>query len=275
MGIPRTNRLDKTSIGELNISVQQRIRQIMINMERLRWMPDEIPEKYFLVNIPEFKLHVFEKGKLVWSMNTIVGKDATVTSIFSDNLRSVVFSPFWNVPQSIIIQELIPKLIRDPGYLDRQNMEIISKGNRISPYAVNWSMYKKGVPFVIRQKPGIKNSLGLILFMFPNQYGIYMHDTPVKSLFEQNTRTFSHGCIRLADAEKLARYVFRNDTTVTDEKMHQWMNAGKEKHKAVTPSIPVFITYFTAWVNYQGKLNFRKDIYGLDKILANEIFANN
>lgn len=272
MGIPATGQLQKLTLTALNVPVQQRIRQIMINLERLRWAPDSIPADYLLVNIPEFTLHVFERGLPVWKMNVVVGKQISSTSIFSGKLSQVVFSPYWNVPQSIIMHELLPYIKRNPGYLNAKNMEVVSNGTVISPYSVKWGKYKKGVPFTIREKPGVNNSLGLIKFLFPNQYDIYMHDTPAKYLFEQNNRAFSHGCIRLADAEKLANYIFRNDTSVSPEKINEWMNSGIEKTLPVKPGIPVFIAYFTSWVSLDGSLNFRNDIYGLDEKLASEIF---
>jgi murein L,D-transpeptidase YcbB/YkuD len=273
MGLPVTKGLDKATLHELNTSIKERIRQIMINMERLRWAPDSIPENYLLVNIPDFKLHVMQEGKGAWSMNIIVGKDATGTSIFSGSLRTVVFRPYWVVPQSIIVKEILPILKRNPGYLLREHMEVLSGKNIINPYAVNWSKYKKSVPFVIRQKPGPDNALGLIMFLFPNSFDIYMHDTPYKGLFGESNRSFSHGCIRLEKAEKLAKYIFRNDKSITDDKMKKWRSEGIETHIPVHPPMPVFIVYFTAWVDNSGRMNFRNDIYGLDDKLANEIFA--
>ncbi len=273
MGIPVNETPDSITLREMNTPISTRIRQIMINLERLRWAPDSLPDDYLMVNIPEFKLHVFEKGKPEWDMKIIVGEEAHMTSIFSNNLKHVVFRPYWKVPQSIIVNEMLPILKRDPGYLIRLNMEVLSNGVVVNPYAVNWRRYTKSVPYVIRQKPGRNNSLGLIMFLFPNPFDIYMHDTPAKSLFEAEKRTFSHGCIRLAEAEKLARYIFRNSEYVTDEKIDRWLTQGNATYISVQPPLPVFITYFTAWVGPEGKLHFRKDVYGLDAKLSNEIFA--
>jgi murein L,D-transpeptidase YcbB/YkuD len=273
MGIKPTGTLDPITRQSMNVSVRERIRQMIINMERMRWVPDSIASDYLLVNIPEFKLHVMEHGGPLWSMNVVVGKEANATTIFSDELTTVVFSPYWNIPQSIIVKEILPILKRNPGYLIRKNMEVISGTKKISPYSVNWKRYSRGVPFTIREKPGKNNSLGLVKFLFPNHYNIYMHDTPAKYLFEQNSRAFSHGCIRLAEPEKLANYIFRNDTTITSDTIKAWMSAGEEKYVRVKPPIPVFIGYFTAWVSHEGKLNFRKDIYGHDQKLAAEVFS--
>jgi murein L,D-transpeptidase YcbB/YkuD len=273
MGLPSNGKLDKATLAELNTPIQERVKKIMINLERLRWLPEESPANYLLVNIPEFRLHVFESKKYQWSMDVVVGKAATETTIFSDNMKYVVFSPYWNVPQSIIRNELLPKLKRNSNYLNSKNMEVVQNGKVINSRTINWHNYSKGVPFVIREKPGKDNSLGLVKFLFPNQFNIYMHDTPAKSLFDKNDRAFSHGCIRLAEPEKLANYVLRNDTTYTPEKTNELMHKGEEKWVTINPTLPVFIVYFSSWVSHDGKLNFRKDIYGADKKLSKEVFG--
>lgn len=241
-------------IRALNRPIQEYTRQILINMERMRWVPAEPAGDYLLVNIPEFRVHIFEKGKLAWSMDVVVGSTAHNTVIFNGDMKYVVFSPYWNVPQSIIKNEILPGMQRDKNYLARHNMEW-NNGN-------------------VRQKPGPRNSLGLVKFLFPNSYSIYLHDTPSKSLFNESKRAFSHGCIRLAEAKKLATYLLRNDSGWTEAKITQAMNSGKEKFVTLKETIPVFIGYFTAWVNSKGELNFREDVYGHDKKLAEHLFAN-
>lgn len=272
MGIAMSGKLNAETITAMNVPIKDRIFQMMVNLERLRWVPEQIPESYLLVNIPEYKLHVFEDNKLNFSMNVVVGKSVTATTIFNENLSTIVFSPYWNVPQSIIANELLPKLKKDAHYLNKKNMEVVKNNEVINSGNINWNLYTKGVPFVIREKPGKRNSLGLVKFLFPNSYSIYMHDTPSKGLFENDSRAFSHGCIRLAEPLKLATYLLKSDSSITQEMMIKWMNAGKEKYVKVKPAIPVFIVYFTSWVNHKGQLNFRKDIYGLDKKLSQEIF---
>ena len=273
MGISLSKKLNKITISAMNVPIKERIFQMMVNLERLRWVPELLPNNYLLVNIPEYKLHVFEHASHLFSMRVVVGKSATATTIFNENLSTIVFSPYWNVPQSIIVKELLPKLKKDPYYLNKKNMEVINNNKVINSSTINWSNYKKGVPFVIREKPGVSNSLGLIKFLFPNNYDIYMHDTPSKSLFEKEERAFSHGCIRLAEPLKLASYLLKNDKDITEAKLLKWMNAGVEKYVSVKPPMPVYIVYFTSWVNHKGKVNFRNDVYGLDKKLSNEIFA--
>jgi murein L,D-transpeptidase YcbB/YkuD len=272
MGLGVSGMLDEETVDALNTPINDRIFQMMINLERLRWIPEHIPESYLLVNIPEFKLHVFEQNKINFSMNVVVGKSATVTTIFNGNLSTIVFSPYWNVPQSIIAREMLPKIKKDPNYLKKNNMEVVKNNVVVNSRNINWHLYSKGVPFTIREKPGKHNSLGLIKFLFPNSYSIYMHDTPSKGLFEHRSRDFSHGCIRLSEPLKLATYLLKSDTSITQEKIIKWMNGGVEKYIKVKPAMPVFIVYFTSWVNNKGQLNFRKDIYGLDKKLAAELF---
>jgi murein L,D-transpeptidase YcbB/YkuD len=273
MGLRETGRVDSLTLTELNTPIAARIRQIMLNMERLRWMPDSLPSYYILVNIPEYRLHMYDSNALAWSMDVVVGNTATATSIFTGRLSVVDFCPYWNVPTSIIKNELLPKLKKNPGYLTQANMEVLSKGKVINSASINWNKYTKGVPYVIRQKPGPQNSLGLVAFFFPNSFDIFLHDTPAKSFFNESSRAFSHGCIRLSDPPRLAAYLFRSDTTMTLDRIQELMNAKVEKKIAVRPSVPVYIGYFTTWVDANGQLNFRRDIYGLDAKLAREIFG--
>jgi len=273
MGLSANGKIDKATLAELNTPIRERIQKIMVNLERLRWLPSAEGDNYLLVNIPAFKLYVFEQKKFQWSMDVVVGQAATATTIFSDNMKYVVFSPYWNVPQSIIRNELLPKLKRNANYLNSKNMEVVQNGKVISSNSINWSRYSKSVPFTIREKPGKNNSLGLVKFLFPNQFNIYMHDTPAKSLFDKKDRAFSHGCIRLSEPEKLANYVLRNDSTYSAEKINELMNKGEEKWVTINPTLPVYIVYFTAWVSHDGKVNFRKDIYGADAKLAKEVFG--
>ncbi len=241
-------------LKEMNRPVNERIRQILINMERMRWVPAQPAGDFFLVNIPEFRLHIYEKGKLAWSMRVVVGSVAHNTVIFNGDMKYVVFSPYWNVPQSIIQKEVLPGIKRNKNYLASHNME-----------------WNNGA---VRQKPGPRNSLGLVKFLFPNSYSIYLHDTPSKSLFDENKRAFSHGCIRLSEPKKLAEYILQNDPAWTKEKIAAAMNSGKEKYVTLQQTIPVFIGYFTAWVDSQGDLNFRDDVYGHDKKMAEHLFAD-
>ena len=240
-------------LNEMNRPIEERVQQILINMERIRWVPAEPSTDYLLVNIPEFRLHVYDKGQYSWSTNVVVGSTANSTVIFTGNLKHVVFSPYWNVPSSILRKEVLPGIARNKNYLVRHHMEW--NGNSV------------------RQKPGPWNALGQVKFLFPNNYSIYLHDTPSKSLFSEEKRTFSHGCIRVSEPKKLAQFILRNDSNWDSVKITKAMNAGKEQFYNVKESIPVFIGYFTAWVDRDGKLNFRDDVYGHDKKMKERLFA--
>jgi L,D-transpeptidase YcbB len=240
-------------IAEMNRNVTDRIRQILINMERIRWVPAAPTSDYLLINIPEFRLHVYEKGNYRWSMNIVAGSTAHNTVIFTGTLKYIVFSPYWNVPPSILKKEILPAIRRNKNYLFKHNMEWYGNG--------------------VRQKPGANNSLGLVKFLFPNDYNIYLHDTPSKSLFTEPARAFSHGCIRLAEPTKLANFLLRNDGNWDSVKIRNAMHKGKEKYVNVKETVPVYIGYFTAWVDRQGKLNFRDDIYGHDQKMAQQLFG--
>lgn len=242
-------------IEELNVPASKIVEQIVLNMERARWVPVGLDGSYLVVNIPAFKLYVYEHDSLVWDMNIVAGQPMHETVIFNGDLKYVVFSPYWNVPRSIYLNEILPGIKRDPNYLEKHNME--QAGNSV------------------RQKPGPTNSLGRVKFLFPNSYNIYLHDTPSKSLFNKDSRAFSHGCIRLAEPKKLAMYLLRNNSQWNSKKIDAAMSATTEKWVTLDKPVPVFIAYFTAWVGRNGVLNLRKDIYKRDKRLAEMVIAGN
>ena len=246
-------------LKEMNVSAIDRVKQLLINMNRMRWMPQQPEGKLILVNIPEFKLHVYEGDNQVLEMPVVVGKEGHNTTIFSDKLTNVVFSPYWNVPESIVKKEILPELQKNPLYLESKNMEVIGGTDELPD---------------IRQKPGGDNSLGLVKFLFPNSFNIYFHDTPAKSLFSKDVRAYSHGCIRLGDPQRLAEYLLKDNSKWDSQAIYEAMHSGEEKYVKVSDPVPVFITYYTAWVDENGILNFRNDIYGHDQEIANKMFDN-
>ena len=275
LGLPETGVLDGKTIVELNKTVDFRIKQMLVNLERLRWVPVEIENDYLLVNIPEYKLHIFKDKKLFWETNVVVGKEAKQTTIFKGNISRIMLNPYWNIPNSIINSEIIPAIKRDRNYLSKNNMEVVSfEGESMKESNIDWNKYTTNkVPFIIRQKPGNDNALGEMKFLFPNSFSIYLHDTPSKGLFDRNKRDFSHGCIRVENPKKLMMYLLENDKTWTKEKLDQVLKTNTETGISVKPNMPVYIAYFTAWVDHKGNLNFRNDIYNLDEQLAKEIFV--
>lgn len=248
---------------------------MLVNLERLRWIPIEIENDYLLINIPEYKLHIFQNKKQLWETNVVVGKTAKQTTIFKGNISRIILNPYWNVPNSIINAEILPKLKQNASYLSKNNMEVVDNdGHSINTSTINWNLYKKNVPFIIRQKPGNENALGEIKFLFPNSFNIYLHDTPSKELFSKNKRDFSHGCIRVENPKKLAYYLLRDDKSWNQNTIDKVLKTNTETGISVNPNMPVYITYFTAWVDIQGNLNFRNDIYNMDDQLAKEIFVD-
>ncbi|SHM38814.1 murein L,D-transpeptidase [Chitinophaga sp. CF418] len=275
MGLKRDGTIQLPLLNALNVTPRKRIQQILINMERLRWVPAEPPAEYLLVNIPAFKLYVYDNNKLDWSCNVVVGKPGTNTVIFSNEMKYVVFSPYWNVPPGILVHEVLPAMKRSTGYLDRQNMEVVTgSGGPVNPGSLNWAKYSGGnFPYIIRQKPGGKNALGKVKFLFPNEYNIYLHDTPSKGLFGESKRTFSHGCIRVSEPQRLAEWLLRKDSAWTEQKIVAAMNGNKEKFITLKEKVPVYIGYFTAFIDADGRLNFRDDVYGHDARLAATLFG--
>jgi murein L,D-transpeptidase YcbB/YkuD len=271
-GIPEDGKIDQKVVDEMNIPVHQKIEQMIINIERCKWVPVALEGDYLIVNLPEFRMHAYEGNQYLWNMNVVIGKATDKTVIFTGNLKYIVLNPYWNVPESIFTKEILPKLKKDPGYLESQQMEIITNQTPdvpIDPFSVNWDQPEsKFHAYIIRQKPGPHNALGRIKFLFPNEYNIYLHDTPSKSLFERTARSFSHGCIRVADPEKLALFLLAGEKEWNPASLDKAMAPGKEKYIVLKKPVPVFIVYFTAWVDRHGKLNFRNDIYNHDAVMS-------
>ncbi|MBA2249100.1 MAG: L,D-transpeptidase family protein [Chitinophagaceae bacterium] len=245
-------------IKDLNVTASQRVEQLYINLNRMRWMPQEPDGKLILVNLPEFVLHFVDGKNKVFDMDVVVGKEGHNTVLFTGKLSTIVFSPYWNVPTSIVKKEIVPHMASNANYIEQQNMEITG--------------YNGSLP-VVRQKPGEKNSLGRVKFLFPNSFDIYFHDTPAKSLFSQDKRAYSHGCIRLSDPVKMAQYLLKDNSSWPPDKIEEAMNQDHETYVTVKDPIPVFITYYTAWVDENGMLNFRDDIYSRDADVAAKMYS--
>ncbi|MCX6275457.1 MAG: L,D-transpeptidase family protein [Bacteroidetes bacterium] len=259
----------------LRVSLHDRIQQLLINMERCRWVPTGQKGEYVVVNIPAFKLFFYHNDSLEWSCNVIVGKQnaASNTVIFNADLEYIVFNPYWNVPENIVLNEMLPQIKKSDDYLLKHNMEVVDiSGHAIVASSIDWKKYTTHFPYIIRQRPGKNNSLGMVKFLFPNPYDIYMHDTPEKSLFDESTRTFSHGCIRLEEPYKLAAILLKGDTAWTKDKINTCLSGGKQAFVKLKNKIPVFIAYFTAWVDRAGALNFRDDIYHHDAKMKRLLF---
>lgn len=244
--------LGKETIESMNLPADYRLGEIAANMERLRWLPRSFGSRYIFVNIPAFRLEAFDAGQKVLDMKVIVGKDYVdrATPVFADSMETVVFRPYWNVTPDIARKEIFPK---GPAYLERENMET----------------YREGRALRIRQRPGPKNSLGLVKFLFPNDYNIYLHDTPNQELFEKDVRAFSHGCIRVEKPAALAQWVLGWDRQKVEQQMQ---NPPDNKSVKVPKKIPVYIAYSTAYIN-NGQLYFGNDLYSRDDKLVPLVMA--
>ena len=249
-------------VSELNVPIEARIRQIELNMERWRWLPRDLGDPYILVNIPEMRLDVWDHGSNPISMRVVVGKADTPTPIFNGRMTYIVFAPFWNVPADIAEKETLPSALNDPNFLTRTNMEVVDNSGR----AVRAREIDLSSPdtYRFRQRPGTSNALGLVKFMFPNPFNVYLHDTPADSLFSRASRSFSHGCVRVEAPEKLAQYVLRDQPEWTADRITAAMHGAEERVVKLKTAMPVFLGYWTARVTPDHVVQFRKDVYGID-----------
>lgn len=275
-GLDPDGRIAAETVKLLNIPVNERISQIIINMERWRWIPKSFEADHIIVNIPEFKLRLYKDSQEVMNMKVIVGKEMNATPIFSDKMEYVVISPYWNVPPNILREEIAPKVMDDPGYLERNNMEVITaKGAVVNPSSVDWSgAGSDGFKYIVRKRPGPTNDLGNVKFIFPNVDNIYLHDTPRDELFSQTKRGFSHGCVRVEKPLELAETLLEDVPGGWNRsKIMQQVSTRKEKYVPLKAKLPVYLVYFTAWADSNGNVYFRDDLYGHDKTLRQQYFS--
>lgn len=254
--------------SRLNRPFEQRIRQIELALERWRWMPRVFAVPPVIVNIPAFRLHAFRTTDLdatsMLAMNVVVGTAfRTETPVFAARLEYLIFSPYWEVPASIALADILPEARKDPEFLARNRYELADSGKRVPPWPENIRRIGDGIS--VLQTPGPHNALGLVKFILPNDYYIYLHDTPSKSLFERTRRDASHGCIRVADAFGLARFLLRDQPEWTDERILAAMNAGAPMKVLLSTPVPIIIAYATAEADGDGDLFFYSDVYGHDE----------
>jgi murein L,D-transpeptidase YcbB/YkuD len=262
----------------LNVPVKDRIMQIRLNIERWRLLPNDFGWRYILVNITDFKLSVIENNETVLAMKVVVGRESRPTPILSSRITSVELNPFWQIPPTIIRKDILHKIIADPDYLGNANIHVFKSweknASKIDPKSINWLQIRpENITFRLQQEPGPSNSLGRIKFIFPNRSEVYLHDTPVRELFQKAKRSSSSGCVRLEKPLKLLKYLFRSGQGWNSEKIIAALNSGKTQILRLPESIPIYFLYWTAWVDDANRLNFRNDIYGRDKLLL-EAFKN-
>ena len=238
---------------------------IRLNLERWRWAPRDLGERYILVNVPSYQLQVMEGDRPKLAMRVVVGQPDTPTPLFSDRMTYVVFSPTWSIPESIIRKETLPRIAEDPGYLERNHIEVVSGSEVVDPADIDWSDEDDTEALRFRQKPGPENALGLVKFIFPNNFSVYLHDTPADALFNRERRAFSHGCIRVENPVGLARYVLGDQPEWTEERIRAAMAEHREQTARLKTPLPVHIGYWTAWVEPDGKtVTYTDDPYAID-----------
>ena len=259
---------------ELNKTKQDRITQLITNIERWRWMPKELGQHYLVVDIPSFEYYVVKDGVETVRAKTIVGMAQRSTPVFMAPMNHIVFAPYWNVPRSMAVKDKLPQLKKDPERLARSKIRILDReGNEIDPSMVDWSQYNaNNFPYRLRQDPGSYNALGKVKFMFPNEHAIYLHDTPQKSLFGKTERTFSSGCIRIENPVELAEYFLKDQDWKVD-RIQKAYDGSKEQTVRLKEDMrfPVYTIYMTAAVDANGKTVYRSDIYDRDGAMQTKI----
>jgi murein L,D-transpeptidase YcbB/YkuD len=272
-GLPPDGRLGPQTVKALNVPLSRRVEQLRLALERWRWVPNQLQQPPVVVNIPEFRLRAFDKeGQVVLAMNVVVGKAYRhETPVFEENMEYVVFRPYWNVPPGIQRNEIVPALRRDPDYAHKNNYEVTTTGGQsVTSGTINDELLQQLATgkLLIRQKPGPKNSLGLVKLIFPNEYSVYLHSTPSMQLFSRSRRDFSHGCIRIEKAAELAAWALADKPGWTVETVRQAMEAGEDNVQVnLTSPIPVLILYETVVVDENGEAHFFEDLYGYDATL--------
>ncbi|WP_246561166.1 L,D-transpeptidase family protein [Geobacter grbiciae] len=257
----------------LNVPVEEREKQIVVNLERRRWLPAELGSRYILVNVADFRLEVVDGGKVVLEMKAIVGRPYRQTPSFTATMTHLVFSPYWNIPHSIAVKDLLPKIQKDRRFLAKEKIRVFrgwgANARQIDPWSINWRrLSEDNFPYRLRQDPGPRNSLGRVKFMLPNRFDVYIHDTPSRELFEMAVRGFSSGCIRIDKPVELAEYLLADDPSWPQEKILELMEQQREKRVRLARPITVYFLYWTAWVDRDGVIQFRDDLYSRDALVS-------
>jgi len=259
------------TLGELNVPLNERIQQLAASLERCQPLPPLLEQRHILVNIADFTLKLYEDGKLRLSMPVIVGRTYRQTPVFNGRISSLVLNPSWEVPHSIATKDLLPKIQKNPDYLKQSGFRVFrgwKPGEEIDPAGIAWANLSPAhFPYRLRQEPGPDNALGRVKFPFPNPYNVYLHDTPARALFQQDSRTFSSGCIRLARPLDLAVYLLQGTPLGSMEALTAALTREKTQSVAIPSPIAIHIVYMTAWVDREGIVQFRRDIYNRDPAL--------
>lgn len=255
------------TVEAMNRTPAEKLQQLRINLERLRWLPRDLGKRYLLVNIAGFQLTAIENGQYMFDMRIIVGREYRSTPSFHSRITHMILNPYWNVPASIARKDLLPKQQADPAYFTSQNIRVYEdytfSTSPIDPETIDWNAIKTRFPYALRQEPGRQNALGTIKFMLPNDYSIYLHDTPAKSLFNKDIRTFSSGCIRLEAPLQLADFALRG--RISPEELKEQIDSGETKQINLSEPLPVYIVYLTTWIDSDENIHYSLDTYGRDE----------
>jgi len=271
-GLSPTGKMNRYTRQKMNISVDKKIKKILLNLDRIKRLPDQPENRYIMVNIPDFRLYYMEKGQERLSMRVIVGDDEHHTPIFSNKISFIVLNPYWIMPDSIVQNEMIPAMLKNPKYLEERGYEVrtsySTKQPPIDTTKIDWSRVlrnKQTKQYKFMQPPGKRNALGKIKFKFPNQFAVYLHDTPNKKLFRKARRAFSHGCIRIAEPNRLLSTFAPHERSVNYNRAQRILRGKEQTQLNLTTPVPVHIVYLTAWINSDGLLHYRNDVYHYDK----------
>ncbi|MBR9981519.1 MAG: L,D-transpeptidase family protein [Desulfatitalea sp.] len=272
-GLTPDGLVGRKTLQAMNVTALDRLRQIELNLERWRWLPNDLGERYIIVNTADFDLRMVADGRIVMQMRVVVGRPHRKTPVFSSPLTHLVLNPQWNVPFTNMVEDMLPRIREDVGYLAAQGIKVYrgwdADSPAIDPWEIDWSAYnKRRFPFRFVQESGPLNALGRIQFMLPNKFAVFLHDTPSRNLFGRVQRDFSSGCIRMEDAFGLARLLLSEDPAWPPEKLRAALDNGRRRVVPLKSRIPVHLLYMTAWVDDEGVLQFREDIYERDGLLA-------
>jgi murein L,D-transpeptidase YcbB/YkuD len=275
-GLTADGLVGRASLTALNLPIQDRINRIIVNLERWRWLPESLGERYVIVNIAGFELDVVERGESTLQMRVVVGRPYRRTPVFSDTIRYLVLNPSWEVPTRIATQDKLPLIRDNPDYLVSQGYQLLrgwgADEQRVDPASVDWTQVTaRDFPYRLRQRPGPLNALGQVKFMFPNEFSVYLHDTPTRELFAEDARAFSSGCIRLQQPLDLAALLLGSDPRWSRDEIDRVIASGVERTVSLPEPIPVHLLYWTVWVEDDTTLQFRDDIYGRDEPVLREL----
>lgn len=262
----------KKTLAALNVPIETRIQQIMLNMERWRWLPQDLGSRYLLVNMAGFSLQVVDNDRNVMDMRVIIGRPYRSTPAFVADLTHLVFNPYWNVPHKLAVEDLLPKQTEDPEYLRKKGFRVYADwsagAEELDVDKISWSEVNEfNFPYRLRQKPGKLNSLGRIKFMLPNPYAVYLHDTPSRHLFNSPVRMFSSGCIRIEEPVRLANYLMREKEGWPETGVQQAIDSERNHAVTLPRKLPVYLIYLTTWIDDQGRAQFHDDVYGRDELV--------